>query len=185
MRPRFAFLLAACAAVAWAAQSTGCTARSCTEMACLDGFTATFRTSNGAWPDGAYELVLRADQVETTCRFRLPEMLPAALGASTGLDCGGAVRATLHHESTCQSGCNGEACWQGCTPIPDKFVLDVSLSGTPSRIEISLLRDGKELAGDKTEPKYRVLFPNGPECGGACRQGSMEFAIPDARENVR
>jgi hypothetical protein len=164
--------------VAWAVSSRGCVSRSCTDMGCGNGLGATLRTVDGSWPDGTYELSIRADGVETACSFRLPERLPSPPGALTDIDCGPGVRFEIRPETQCESGCDGNACWQRCTPIEGKFVQQLSIDGTPSRLDVSLARDGQELVVRHVEPMYRDVFPNGPECGPGCRQASLELAVP-------
>jgi hypothetical protein len=164
--------------VAWAAINRGCVARSCTEMGCMSGLNSELRTADGSWVDGTYDLSVRADGVETACSFRLPERLPSFPGASTSIDCGPNVTFEIRSEMSCESGCDGNACWQGCKPIEGRFIQAISMSGTPSRVDLTLVRDGQELVVQHVEPAYREVFPNGPECGGGCRQASLEFTVP-------
>jgi hypothetical protein len=47
----------------------------------------------------------------------------------------------------------------------------------PEFVDVALLLDGVSIALSHTVPRYRVLYPNGIECGGPCRQGSIEAEI--------
>jgi hypothetical protein len=164
--------------VVWAAICNGCFTKSCTDMGCISALSVTLRTSDGSWPEGAYDVALSVDGVETVCSFRLPEKLPSSAGASTGLNCGTDVRFEIRPESQCEMGCDVNTCWQGCRPIPGKFVQAISVNGTPSQIELSVVRDGQEILAKHVDPNYQETFPNGPECGPACRHATLEFAIP-------
>jgi hypothetical protein len=75
-------------------------------------------------------------------------------------------------------GCENNACWQQCTPIAGKFDAFLYVSGAPSRIDITLVRDGQTILAEKKEITYQDSYPNGPECGPACRTAALEYAVP-------
>ena len=158
--------------------SLDCT-KVCTAIGCSHQLSAKLTTATGAWIDGAYEISVRADdQAAETCKFRIPEQLPDAPGKGDFLSCGNGVRFNIVSQAQCQQACNANACWQSCTPIPGKFDARLVITGTPARIELTLVRDGQAILEEKLEPAYQDVYPNGDECGGACRQASLDFTIP-------
>jgi hypothetical protein len=159
--------------------SAGCETRTCTEIGCTNSLGVELRTATGAWTDGVYELAVRADdRVVGACSFRLPEQLPDPPGQSAGFPCGENIRFVISYEAKCEMGCDGNACWQTCTPIPGKFESRLSVTGTPARFAFTLVRDGHTILAEDIQPAYRDVYPNGPECGGACRQATLEYAVP-------
>lgn len=151
----------------------------CTAIGCSDQLGVELRTATGAWTDGVYELTVRTDdQLAGTCILRLPEQLPDPPGKVFGAPCGNGVRFDFSSESQCEMGCNGSACWQKCTPIPGKFLSRLAVTGTPALFELTILRDGETILAQKVAPAYREVYPNGPECGGACRQATLEYSVP-------
>jgi hypothetical protein len=157
----------------------GCVTRECTAIGCTDQLGVELRTATGAWADGVYELTVRTDdQLAGSCTLRIPEQLPDPPGQVVSMPCGNGVRFELSHQSQCEMGCDGNACWQKCTPIPGKFQSRLATPGTPARFELTLLRDGETILAQNVEPAYREVYPNGPECGGACRQARLEYMVP-------
>jgi hypothetical protein len=157
----------------------GCESHECTTMGCTSQLSITMRTPTGAWSDGVYELTVRTDtQLEGVCTFRLPDQLPDPPGKVPTVPCGTGIRWGISPEVECQMGCNGDSCWQGCTPIPGKFLTRVTIDGTPGRVDLQLSRDGAPILVETAEPVYADVYPNGPECGGACRQASLEYTLP-------
>ena len=159
---------------------TGCIeTHECTAIGCMDQLGVELRTATGAWKDGVYELTVRTDdQLAGTCILRLPEQEPAPPGKVFGTPCGNDLRFDFSSESQCEMGCNGGTCWQKCTPIPGKFRSRLTVTGTPAMLEFTLVRDGETLLAQKVEPAYREVYPNGVECGGACRQATLEYSVP-------
>lgn len=136
-------------------------------------------TATGAWSDGSYELTIRADgRPESTCKFRFPEQLPNPPGRGVRVACGNGTFLNIGNESKCESGCDGEKCWQGCTPIPDKFESHLGVPGNPTEITLTLVRDGQTLLDEKLRPDYRTVYPNGPECSGMCRNAQIAYSVP-------
>ena len=151
----------------------------CTAIGCADQLGVELRTATGAWTDGVYELTIRVDdQVAGSCTLRIPEQLPDPPSKVFGMPCGNGVRFDFISESKCEMGCDGTACWQKCTPIPGKYQSRLAVTGTPARFELTLVRDGETILAPKVEPAYRAVYPNGPECGDACRQATLEYTVP-------
>lgn len=159
--------------------AVGCATHVCTARGCMPQLSATLRTPTGAWPNGVYELAVRTDDgLEGVCMLRLPEQLPDPPGKVEGTRCGTNIQFALSSESECQMGCDGTACWQKCTPIPGKFVGRLTVDSTPPRIALKLVRDGTDVLVEDVAPAYQDVYPNGPECGGACRQAALEYTLP-------
>lgn len=164
---------------ALALTSADCVTKACTEIACSDHFSAKFTTATGAWIDGRYELAVRADDRPVdTCSFRIPDQLPDGSGKGAFVRCGDGVQLNIVSQSQCQMGCDAGACWQSCTPIPGKFDGHLTIRGTPSRVELALVRDSQPILEETVNVTYEAVYPNGPECGGACRQASREIVVP-------
>ena len=160
--------------------STACSAtHECTEIGCSSQLSITLRTPTGAWPDGLYQLRVSTDtQREGLCTFLLPDALPSSPGSVQSLDCGSTIRLELSPELECTMGCDGNACWQKCTPIAGKFVARVSIDGTPARVDLNLMRDQVPILAEMATPSYQDVYPNGPDCGPVCRQATLEYMLP-------
>jgi hypothetical protein len=157
----------------------GCVAsHECTEIGCMSQVSITMRTPTGAWADGLYELTVGTDtQLAGRCTFLLPEQLPMPPGNVLGIACGTGMSFDLAPEVDCHMGCNGDACWQGCTPIPGQFVAHLTVNGTPGRVDLNFTRDTAPILVEMARPTYKDAYPNGPECGPVCRQASMEYML--------
>jgi hypothetical protein len=156
-----------------------CVTTSCTEMACSDQVGFELSTATGEWADGTYELAVHADgQSVGSCTFRFPDQLPHPAGGGGTIPCGDGFSLTIANEAMCRTGCDNQSCWQGCTPIYGKFLSRVSVQGTPQELTLSLVRDGRTLLDQTVQPAYRTVYPNGPECGGACKQAKFAASIP-------
>jgi len=160
--------------------ATGCfETHYCTMRGCMDQLGVELRTATGAWANGVYELTVRTDdQLAGGCTLRLPEQLPDPPGKVFGVPCGNGVRFDFMSEGKCETGCDGTACWQKCEPIPGKYQSRLAVTGTPARFQLSVVRDGETVLDQEVEPAYRDVYPNGPECGGACRQATLEYTVP-------
>jgi hypothetical protein len=84
----------------------------------------------------------------TNCSFSIPRDV-----GSSRLDCNGA-RGSLG---------------------PSGF--QVFLTSTPKMLAIELERDGAAILEEESTPSYTDNMPNGPDCGPACRQGSVDFVV--------
>jgi hypothetical protein len=177
LRPRAALRFLALAAFAIASASCMET-HACTEIGCSDGLSIELRTPTGSWTDGIYEVALRADDKLASCTLRIPEQLPDPPGKVVDTSCGNGVRLNLSSVTQCEMGCDSKACWQKCTPIPGQFESHLAVTGTPARIGLTVVRDGATLLAEEVEPAYRDAYPNGPECGGACKQATLEYTVP-------
>jgi hypothetical protein len=159
--------------------SIGCVTHECTLRGCTDGLGIEFRTPTGAWTNGVYELAVHIDgQLAGSCTLRVPEQLPDPPGKVFPMPCGTNIEFNISSQSACENGCDGNACWQKCTPIPGKYESRLAVRGTPARIGLALVRDGETILAEDVEPAYAEVYPNGPECGGACRQATLEYTVP-------
>jgi hypothetical protein len=150
--------------------------KSCTEIGCIDQATLSFRTPDGAWPDGVYTLALTIDGQLSICELQLPEDFPDT-GSVGVLDCGHGVQLQIAADYTCTEHRDDDSVSQSCTAIPDRWLVSVTLPGTPGRVALDAQRDGVQLDDEERELEYRTMYPNGPECDPGCRQTSEEFVL--------
>jgi hypothetical protein len=139
-----------------------CSEKECTLIGCASSLTIDF--SGATDSPGRYRIEMVADGVGSVCEVTLP-----AAGS--------------------------DACSFGSTPVldapwrveirPDKTDgIDrvagiVFYNSAPASITFTVRRDDKIVGGgDSLKPMYTESFPNGPECGPACRQApNLEVQI--------
>lgn len=152
---------------------------SCTEIGCADAAGVIIRTESGEWPAGVYTLDVSFDSQVYVCSFTMPDDLPEMAGQGAALDCDDpALYAYFSPRVTCTETSNGNSVSQSCTPIENQFDLQVSMYGTPAELSVELKRDDSVLVEESHTLTYEEYFPNGPECGPACRQADVNIAIP-------
>jgi hypothetical protein len=168
----------ACSGLTSGPSGLGSGTQSCTEVGCQDMASVMLRTADNTWPEGLYELIVRADDIESRCSLRLPDQTPQT-GQSTNVICGtSGVAFALQQDTTCESGCDGGVCWNRCTPVAGSFYQRVSVQGAPARLQITLSRDSAALVTTDLAPTYQETRPNGPNCEPVCRQASIDLAVP-------
>jgi hypothetical protein len=64
-----------------------------------------------------------------------------------------------------------------CDPIPGQFVETITLMGKPTQVHVWQYVDDAAILDAAVAPSYADHFPNGPECGGACRQASASWTL--------
>ena len=141
------------------AMAGGCSlaSQTCTTIGCRDGTGVRFQTADGTWPAGSYRIEVTADGATGACDVRLP--LPA---------CG-----------TPASSCSGTRAWilgeSGCAlPTDQHAISGINFDGTtPTRIDVAVSRDGRQLAAQSFTPTYATLRPNGPDCDPTCRTAPL------------
>lgn len=131
----------------------------CTQIGCEDGLKVELRPPSG-WPAGEYRFRIQANGVEVTCRGSLP--LKSCVGSSdpadqenVSCDVEGVVRVV-------ESGCALPADAQG---FPGLW-FDPKLR--PTRVEITITREGQLVAEAEIAPSFERVQPNGPACPPAC-----------------
>jgi hypothetical protein len=133
-----------------------CSAKECTLIGCASGLTIEF-TGGNATP-GRYRVEMVADEQPMSCEITLP---------SDG------------REAECSA---GQPIWN-IRILPDKtdgierLAQIVFYSATPKSVAFTVHRDDKIVGGDMLQPTYVESFPNGPECGPACRQAQVQVAL--------
>jgi hypothetical protein len=138
------------------AAPSGCetlTKKSCNEIGCGFGFAVAFQPTDGIWRPGRYLVDVRADGVSSSCEVTLP-LAPCGTPSST---------------------CTGQRSWilgeSGCAlPASQHSISGISFSSsTPATVEVTVSRDGRQLAGQSFTPSYASSRPNGPDCEPTCR----------------
>jgi hypothetical protein len=164
-------VIAACAGVA----AAGCTTKACTLIGCTDGFSASVRRADGSFPAGMHRIEVTADGVTLMCTFTFAETSPgigqvfAQCPAGLGVMVSNALKCTEIRTDTSVS--------QRCDPIPGQFVETISLPGTPAQVHAWQYVGDAAILDAAAAPSYADYFPNGPECGGACRQASASWTM--------
>jgi hypothetical protein len=151
---------------------------SCTEIGCIDAAGVTIRTESGEWAEGVYTLRIAFDGEEYECGFDMPGDLPEVVGQRGELDCEPRLEASFTPRVECTESSDGNSSSQSCTPIERQFDLEVFTQGTPAALDVKLDLDGMLLVDESHDLVYEEYFPNGPECGPACRQANVEIDIP-------
>jgi hypothetical protein len=155
------------AVTAFAAIVASCdVGRDCTDIGCADGVFVKAEPESGVWQAGEYELTITVDGVTDHCGFSLPSELPTA-NVTTLLDCGAVVHANLYASGGCTDNCS----------LADAFQLNVTLNSSPTSVELELTRDDEVVLSDSRDVEYDDVYPNGPDCGGACKQSHYELAV--------
>jgi hypothetical protein len=150
-----------------------CLTKECTAVGCADGASVTVRSADGSWADGQYSLTITVDGRVHICDTALPQDLATQPGQVTTLTCTPALSAVVLPEVTCTETRNGDGVSQSCVPIAGRRFFTIDVPATPSQLEVVMQRDGTELLRETRTLKYEEVYPNGPECGPACRQAAV------------
>lgn len=159
--------------------STACSttvSKTCGLVGCLDQASLAIHPDDSPWMDGAYQLILQADNDTFTCSFRIPDALPGR-GSLPVIDCTPKLSIGLEEDWQCTSENDGGANSHTCMKIADHYTLRAALSGMPASVAIALERDGSAQIDESVKPSYQDSYPNGPECGGACKYASLDFVF--------
>jgi hypothetical protein len=153
---------------------------SCTEIGCGDGAHISVRTAAGTWSAGDYAIAIATPRASYACRLRLPDDLPDGAGGVTDLSCTPelGLHANLIAKVTCTETRTPDAVSESCTPVPDHWLLDLNLDGTPASFQMQIKRDGATLFDEKRSLRYEASRPNGPDCEPECHQTSVELTLP-------
>jgi hypothetical protein len=138
-----------------AALSSGCDrlVKTCTLIGCSSGFAVNFQYTDGVWRPGRYQVDVTSDGVSGSCEVTLP-LAPCETPSST---------------------CTGQRSWSlgesGCAlPTSQHSLSGISFSGTtPAKVDVTVSRDGRQLASQSFTPSYTTSQPNGPDCEPTCR----------------
>ena len=131
----------------------------CTLIGCEDGLKVELRPASG-WPAGEYRFRIQANGVVVTCRGSLP--LPSCVGSS---ESGAQKNVSCDNEGLVQVVESGCALPADAQAFPGLW-FDPKLR--PTRVEISITRDGQLVAETEIAPSFERVQPNGPACPPTC-----------------
>jgi len=130
-------------------EPAGVPAHACTEMGCINGYTVSLEPT-AHWPAGKYQFDFEVDGKKGSCSGSLP--LPAC--GQNALSCTGAAPAIA------ESGC--------ALPPAEHGFADLRFDGSAQKVNIKVMRNGKQLAKRDFQPAYKKVQPNGPDCEPIC-----------------
>jgi hypothetical protein len=154
---------------------SGC-AQDCTEMGCQDQASLTIRTPDHTWPPGTYVVNVGIGGTSRLCRFELPATLPP-LGSVGQGECDGDLWGSITAGAICHEERHDDRVSEVCTPIPDQWIMTVTLPGAPSELRIRVTRDDVELADEVWHVQYSKHRPNGPDCSPVCQMAEREVIL--------
>lgn len=125
----------------------------CTQIGCQSGLQLEV-APDYPWQAGAYVFEFNLDGVRAVCRGALP--LPPC--EQTGLTCDNAAIMVM------QSGC--------ALPPESHGFGTVMIGGAPATVQVTITRNGAQLVNKNFTPEYQDAYPNGQQCGPACRQAN-------------
>jgi len=149
----------------------------CHEVGCADGVTVNLRPSQGVLPSGSYAFDLAAGARTHACSFVVPDDLPE-LGTLTDVDCAPPLAVQIGPEAMCSEQRRGNSIDEACRPVPEHFVLQAHVEGTPPTLELRLTRDEAVLLEQVLTPSYETTRPNGPDCGPVCQEATLDVTLP-------
>lgn len=146
---------------------------SCTDIGCGNGVAMVVHPESHTWREGTYTVEIALDDDLRSCRFSVPEDLPAT-GATSSFECG-----LLEQLAECNEVRNGDAVSQSCELVPGAYRLVLNTYGEPANLGVSVARDGDTLLSHEQTLRYTESRPNGPECGPVCRWASVELTFDE------
>jgi hypothetical protein len=162
---------------AWVGFSAAaCSSRVCTLIGCYDTFTASVKRADGSFPVGMHRLEVLQDGVTQMCTFTFAESAPG-IGGATAVCPSSALSVMVANAETCVETHTGSSVSYRCDPIAGQFIETITLMGTPAQVHVWQYVDDVAIVDAAAAPSYADHFPNGPECGGACRQASASWTM--------
>ena len=160
------------------ALSTSCTAtKGCTDIGCIDQFSAVIEAPSVSLPAGAHRLDVSADGTTLSCTFALPvEPLPS--GGLPAPACAPGLMLVVGPAVTCTTFEDSASKGRRCDPVPDRVQERLTVAGTPTNVTVTQWAGDTTIFQQTATPTYQVSRPNGPECEPACRQASTTWSIP-------
>lgn len=146
----------------------------CSTLGCQDRFTATASGADGTLPAGSHRVDVTADGQAFSCTFTFP--IDAVNGVQLA-DCTPGVQLQIRADVTCTETTTGNAQRIQCTPIPGRFLEELTLLGTPGQVHVEQLVDGTMVLDQAVTPTYPAILPNGPSCGPVCHQASVTWIL--------
>jgi hypothetical protein len=134
--------------------ASGC---SCTEVGCSGGVAIGFNKTSGAWEPGKYVISIDGDGRKLSCSADLP-----LVNAPT---------------------CDNEIAMHIDVDAPDASassytIKDAQIDFSPTKLIISITRDGAEIAKTTFTPTYTKFEPNGELCGPTCLGAEETMTVP-------
>jgi hypothetical protein len=164
-----AYLGASLALAACGSGSPG--GHACTEIGCVDQFTATLQDASGGLPSGMQTVTVVADGVMTSCSFTLP------LAAGSGTSCPSPLQIAVQPKMMCMSTGTPQYPAETCTPVPGKGSELVTLTGKPAMVHLTQTSGGTTYLDMMLTPTYSTSQPNGPDCPPTCSQASATLTL--------
>jgi len=157
--------------------STCVKTKACTEIGCIDQFSATIESPSASLPAGMHRLEVVADGTTLSCTFPVPvEPLPG--GGWPGPECSPGLILFVGPAVTCTTFETDTAKGQRCDPIPDRISERFSIAQTPTQVAVTQWAGDTMIFQQTATPTYHVSYPNGPDCDPGCRQASAAWSIP-------
>jgi hypothetical protein len=166
------------AAAVGCARSPTSASKACTEIGCVDGFSATVTFGPGAFPMGAHQLDVTADGATLSCAFMVPvPKLPG--GGDAGPQCAPGVTLVVGPAARCATvQLPGGAVGEQCTPIAGASSESITVAGTPAQVTLRQTVAGAVILDRSVAPSYQVSQPNGPGCDPLCQQAAAQWVLP-------
>lgn len=150
-----ALLALASGSLALAVGSSCSVTESCTDVGCGIPFEVRFATES-VWPEGEYEVTVKADGLAKSCRISLP------LSCDRATDC--PASSGEWHVST-----------SGCALAANQHALEgIAFSKAPRAVDVTVSFAGREVLRESFSPEYTTTRPNGESCEPVCETASAE-----------
>jgi hypothetical protein len=176
--PRPLRLAAWCAGLSLAgAAASACTfdGSGCDNRSCSDGATVDLVTASGAWAPGTYELVLLVDGNSASCALKVPPM-PSPTNIVMGA-CTSSIGLELAPEPP-RAADAGDAD-AGCAAGAGALQQVLTLPGTPTSVDLTVMRDGRTILQRAISLAYTTFQPNGPSCPPTCHEATAVVDVPN------
>jgi hypothetical protein len=175
IRERTTLVLALLSAVGL---TSACTStKACTEIGCVDQFSATIEAASASLRPGDHELDVTVDEAWLSCRFSIP-VEPIPMGGLPAADCDHVLTLFVGPAVTCTTFDDGAVKGQRCDPVPGRVQERLTVTGTPTYVGVRQWAGDTLIFTQMITPIYELTRPNGPECEPTCRQASATWSIP-------
>lgn len=171
-------LLLVCVACSGGSKGTGTQVTICTDLKCIDEFSAAIAVATDTLPSGIQTLSVAADDVQLSCTF----MFPPGSASNAGAQCSGSLSIVVQAAATCSAVSTDGAIEEKCVATPGQYNEILILEGTPSSIQIQQSTGGTVVLNESVSPQYRANQPNGPGCLPICEQAAVQWSIPTERD---
>jgi len=159
-----------------AAAAPACdTPKACTEIGCVDGFTATVQRADGTFPSGTHRIEALVDGVTLKCTFTFP--LATQNGATAQPTCDAGLDVIVVPAQICIDTHSGQSSGVSCSPIAGQFSEIVTLAGAPGQVHVWQYVDDAAILDGAVAPQYAAVRPNGPDCEPVCRQAAVAWTL--------